>query len=50
MAAGTGAAAPADEDVPRGHTREGFVVVPLDGSFRGEAVRQGSINCVDLEL
>jgi hypothetical protein len=53
MAAGTGSAAPAEEDVPRGHTRAGFVVVPLDGSFRGEAVRQGSGWCsqtVDLTI
>ena len=38
MAAGTGSAAPLEEEGPRGYTRSGFVVVPLDGNFRGEAV------------
>ena len=38
MAAGSGSAAQLEEEGPRGHTRSGFVVVPLDGTFRGEAV------------
>ncbi len=40
MGAGSGSAAPLEEaEGPRGYTRSGFVVVPLDGNFRGEAVR-----------
>ena len=39
MGAGSGSAAPVEEEGPRGYSRSGFVVVPLDGNFRGEAVR-----------